>query len=283
MWVSALLGILLLIGPIRRVLARVLPFDPANNVHAVALSYSALLLMNLLVTLALGLRHLAQLMEASATNYNPAPGIWAQDITWVLMALVGVGWLSRRGFRSSLRHLGIVLWVPLVVDFVSWLLRRDIRAALERSGFGLLQVRHLVLGIGTGLLLVPAILAIEWLTRQAGVPSDTDVERLTEQMVGPLLRSLPGIITLGVAAALGEESIFRGALQPRFGLVFTSLLFALTHSNYGISVSTLLVFIVGLVLGLVRIRANTSTSMIVHAVYNMSLGLISYLGLMQNF
>jgi membrane protease YdiL (CAAX protease family) len=180
--------------------------------------------------------------------------VWAQDITWAFMALVGVGWLSRQGLRGALRRLGI-------------------------TAPSLLQVGG---GLGIGLLLVPVVLAVEWATQQAGIPSNTDVERLTEQMVGPLARSLPGILTLGLAAALGEESIFRGAFQPRFGLWFATLLFALMHSNYGISISTLLVTIVGLVLGLVRIRANTSTAMIVHAVYNMSLGLLSYLGWLQN-
>ncbi len=94
--------------------------------------------------------------------------------------------------------------------------------------------------------------------------------------------SAPGIMTLGLAAALGEESIFRGTLQPKFGLLLTTVLFALLHSQYGISFSTVAVFLVGLILGVLRLRANTSTSMITHAVYNMSLGLISYLGWLQN-
>jgi hypothetical protein len=47
--------------------------------------------------------------------------------------------------------------------------------------------------------------------------------------------------------------------------------------------STLVVFLLGLVLGLVRIRANTSTSMVVHATYNMTLGLFTFFGLFQNF
>jgi hypothetical protein len=32
----------------------------------------------------------------------------------------------------------------------------------------------------------------------------------------------------------------------------------------------------------VRLRANTTTSMIVHAIYNMTLGVIAALGLLQN-
>ena len=111
-----------------------------------------------------------------------------------------------------------------------------------------------------------------------GLGADPDVEKLTEQLLGPLFRSPFGILTLGVAAAIGEETLFRGALLPRFGLVLSALLFALLHSNYGITVSTLFVFALGLVLGMVRIRYNTTTAMVVHAVYNMTLGILAYMG-----
>ena len=46
-----------------------------------------------------------------------------------------------------------------------------------------------------------------------------------------------------------------------------------------VAVMLLVVFVLGCVLGLVRLRFGTSTSMVVHAVYNMALGLIAYLNL----
>jgi membrane protease YdiL (CAAX protease family) len=94
-------------------------------------------------------------------------------------------------------------------------------------------------------------------------------------LLGPLFTSIPGILTLGLAAALGEEIIFRGALLPRFGLIYTSILFALVHANYGISAATLVVFLLALVLSLVRYRYNTTVCMIIHATYNISLGILS--------
>ena len=44
-------------------------------------------------------------------------------------------------------------------------------------------------------------------------------------------------------------------------------------------IGTLIVLLVGLILGVLRQRYNTTTSMVTHATYNMALGLISYLGL----
>jgi membrane protease YdiL (CAAX protease family) len=68
-------------------------------------------------------------------------------------------------------------------------------------------------------------------------------------------------------------------MQPRFGLIITSLLFALVHGQYGLSLATLVVFGLGLVLGLVRNRTNTTTSMLTHALYNSGTALLAYLGI----
>jgi len=177
-----------------------------------------------------------------------------QNVVFLLMALVGVGLFARRTLRGALNRLGIVK--P--------------------------TVPQAVLGLLAGVVMAPAIIFIEFAASKIGLGADPDVARLTEQLIGPLTMSAGGILTLGLAAALGEESIFRGALQPKFGLVLTTLLFALLHSQYGFTFSTVAVFGVGLVLGLLRLRANTTTAMITHAVYNMSLGLIAYFGWLQN-
>jgi membrane protease YdiL (CAAX protease family) len=256
LWLPSILGVILLLPPVRRTIARRIPIDASRTVHAVALSYSALVVVNLLLTLGMGLRNLADSLQSSAeagASYNITAMVWVQDVTMLLMALVGVGWLSRRPLRAALQRLGVV--VP------TW----------AQAGIGL----------AVGLAMVPAVLLLERLAGQVGLGANPDVERLTEQMLGPMLTSLPGVLTLGLAAALGEETVFRGALQPRFGLILTAVLFALLHSNYGITMSTVLVFLVGIVLGLLRQRANTTVSMLTHATYNIALGLIAYLGLIK--
>lgn len=257
LWLPSVLGLLMLLRAPRRLAARFTGIDPANPVHAVALAMSSLVLVSLLSTLAMGLGNLASMLEASreaGIEANITPVLWAQAISFVLIAFVGVGWLATRTLRGAVNRLGLTL--P--------------------------TVGQAVLGVGTGLLMVPVVIALEYAAARIGLGSAPDVERLSEQLIGPLTMTIPGILTLGLAAALGEESVFRGALQPRFGLVFTSLLFALLHSQYGVSFATVAVFGVGLILGLLRQRANTTTAMIAHAVYNMSLGLIAYFGWLQN-
>lgn len=249
-WLPAAAAPFFLLPPVRRLLAGLIRIDSLSSVHAVAASFVMLVVMNLAVTLAVGLETLADLSEASETDGGSLLiSLWVQQITFAFWAVVGVGWLTRRRWLQALERLGLIAPRPTEV----------------------------AIGIGTGLLSVAVILALEIVAEAAGWGVDEDVQRLTEVLIGPLLGSIPGILTLGLAAGIGEETLFRGALQPRFGLLVTSLLFALLHSQYGITLSTLAVFIVGIILGLVRNRFNTSTCVIAHAAYNITLGMIAYL------
>jgi hypothetical protein len=253
LWAPALVGILVLLPPVRRLLARLLPLDAGSPVHAVALSLSALIVIQLLFTLGIGLNNLAESLaaqEATGSTSTTLSGLWAQQVLTAVFAFFGVGFLIRRDWSATLQRLGLV--VP--------------------------SLGNIGVGIVVGLGMVPLVMVIEQVSSQFNIGIDPSVQKLTEQLLGPLFNSPLGIITLGVAAALGEETIFRGAVQPRFGIVLTALLFALVHSNYGISLSTLIVFLFGLLLGIVRKRTNTSTTMISHALYNMSLGILASLG-----
>ena len=253
LWLPALAGLLLPTPPARRLLARVIPIDPGRMVHAVALSFSMLVAVNLWLTLAIGLDTLVEELAAGPemTTATVMSVTWVQDVLMALMALVGVGWLTRRGWRESLQRLGLA--------WPTW--------------------RQALLAAGLGAALVGLLLGVEHLLNLVGISFDEDVSELTEQLVGPLMTSVPGILTLGLAAALGEEMIFRGALQPRFGVLLTAILFALLHSNYGVTLSTAVVLVLGLVLGWLRLRSNTTIAMITHATYNIILGALAYYGL----
>ena len=137
--------------------------------------------------------------------------------------------------------------------------------------------RQWLIGVVAGLVMVPVVMLLEYLGSTVGIGASPDVEKLTEQLLGALIASPVGILTLGLSAALGEETLFRGALTPKFGVLLSSLLFALVHSNYGITFSTVVVLLLGLLLAYLRNRHNTSTAMVTHAVYNISLGVLAYL------
>lgn len=248
----SIVGMLLLLKPVRRLVARFTQLDPEHPVHTVALSLTMVPLIMLGFTLGIGLDALATQLAAQTEQTGDDPfslaALWAQAIMFLLTALVGVGWLSRRSFRQCLERLGIV----------------------RPTG------RQVLIGIGAAVLMVPLAMVLEAAFNAVGWGVGQDVESLTEQLMGPLFATPFGIISVGLAAAIGEEPIFRGAAQPRFGLVLSSLLFAIVHSQYGISLATVIVLALGLVLGIIRQRTNTTTSIITHAVYNSTLGALAY-------
>ena len=250
LWAPAAAAPLFLLPAVRKQLSRLIKIDFRSSVHAISVSFVMLVVINLTFTLAIGLETLADLSEASEPSIGSLLfSLWVQQILFAVWAMVGIGWLTRRKWGQALERLGLVVPSPAAI----------------------------AVGVGTGLLSVGVIIVLEIVAQAVGWGLNEDVERLSESLIGPLLGSIPGILTLGLAAGIGEETLFRGALQPRFGLLFTSLLFAVVHSQYGITLSTLAVFIVGLILGLLRMRFNTSTCVIAHASYNITLGMIAYL------
>src|SRR5207249_5826749 len=72
---------------------------------------------------------------------------------------------------------------------------------------------------------------------------------------------------------LCEELLFRGALQPRIGLVPTALLFTSIHTQYALSLDTAAVLVIALGLGLLRKYTNTTTSCTCHISYNLLVGI----------
>ena len=80
--------------------------------------------------------------------------------------------------------------------------------------------------------------------------------------------SLPAALLLAILAGAGEEVCYRGALQPVYGLLISSLAFTTTHTHYGLSPALLILFFVSLGFGLLRMRYNTIVAIIAHATYN---------------
>jgi hypothetical protein len=80
-----------------------------------------------------------------------------------------------------------------------------------------------------------------------------------------------------LAAGIGEELLFRGALQPVLGLWFTAILFAASHIQYGLTPATLAVFIIAIALGIIRQRTNTTVAILVHFGYDFVIGLLALL------
>ncbi len=243
--VISIAALLIFIPNIRKRISNSIPIDPDNPVHTISLSLSFLVFIQFIIT-AFSLEEISK-QEASGASLSE---LWSQDIMLALIAFVGVGWTQQRSTREVLERLGLVR----------------------------LKLSTITAGIGFAIFFVIINVLLESIASVTGYGIDPNVDKVTDQMLGPLFHTIPGILTLGLAAALGEELIFRGAMLPCFGLIYTSLLFTLVHSNYGLSVATVIVFILALSLGILRQRFSTTLTMVTHASYNIILGLLTLLG-----
>lgn len=228
-------GLAVLLPPVRRWIARFTQTNPASPVGVVALSFAAYYVGASVgqVLLVGGLEGLAALpLETTLAD------LLLTGLAMVLFGLFGVGWPIRRAWGDTLRRLGLRL--PT------------------------LRQAALAIGAVGGFLALDYVVASAW---HALNPDQYDlIGRVSLGLFGEM--SIAKAAAIGLSAGIGEEVLFRGAVQPRFGLWITALLFTAGHTQYGLSPATLEILLIGVILGVIRNRANTTTCIAIHALYN---------------
>ena len=84
----------------------------------------------------------------------------------------------------------------------------------------------LIQSLGTGLGIAAVVILVSWLLTERTEMGRKLASQLAEQLP-PL--SVPDAVLLACASGLAEEMFFRGALQPRTGLIAASVLFGILH------------------------------------------------------
>jgi membrane protease YdiL (CAAX protease family) len=249
------------IPAVRRRLSRVLPIDPDSFVHMIALvTVVSCTLIALMPLLALGEPPLL----TTVTNLQSQ----------------GRSLNEGQDEASQLRATFYVLiWqIPGAIIAVGYLIRRSLRGALERLGLVRPTLRQVLIGIGMALVLVVGATGLDWLINQVWSAlgwARTDGDAFNDLMsfaINPL-----GAVVIGITAGLGEELSVRGVLQPRLGILLSNVFFTSLHGLQYNWDGLLSVFLIGLVLGLIRKRTNTTTSAITHGVYDFVLVLMTAL------
>jgi membrane protease YdiL (CAAX protease family) len=236
--VTAAVAAVLAAKPVRERVARILPIDPDHPVHAFALVLTVLLLGT-------------QVTSIMFTNLSASPqppltvvDLIAQETPFLILAAAGVGIFIRRNFSQTITRLGLVApaWWHVVL-------------ALAAAGvfFAFGQVMD--------------ALSHAW-TPDVARQVDTTTQHLFGGLGGPV-----GIAAIALLPGICEEILFRGALQPRIGLIATALLFTSIHTQYGVSLDAVSVFVIAVGLGLIRKFTNTTTSSICHISYNLVVGI----------
>ncbi len=254
---SGLMALTLLLPPVRRSLAAVLPFDPNSPGHVLALSLITAAMVSLTGVL-IGLASRPPLLMQ--IQMDPTAGESMAESSLPLNMLLSLAWT--------------ILGTVMVVGFPA---TRSLRAAFGRLGL----VRPTWKQVTAGVVVAAGMVAfghyaldpaVGYLWSRFRWPM-TDTSSF-EQILAPAM-TVVGSLVLGLTAGVGEELMIRGVLQPRFGILLPNLFFTSLHAmQYGFD-GLLSVFVVGTVLGVVRSRSNTTTCCIVHGVYDIILMLMS--------
>ncbi len=240
----ALWGMVTTLMPVQRLLARLIPIQPGSPIHTLALVFSGYLMGNSALTLSQGgIEGLAETAEPTSLAFFAF-----SELLFAVTGFLGVGWLIRRKGQKLLIRLGLERPTP----------------------------RQLLSGVGWIIVLVilQIIAGILWTTfnpEQAAA-----LENINSALLGDFDTVWEWLI-LALAAGIGEEILFRGAIQPIFGLWFTSFIFAVIHVQYGFTPVTVFIIFLAVILGIIRRRTNTTVAIFVHAGYNFVLGLLALL------
>jgi membrane protease YdiL (CAAX protease family) len=187
---------------------------------------------------------------------------WRQTVAaFVLIAILAVAVFFPVTSFGEAEEIDVeLLWFPslflghflLAVFLLTWWrLRRDVRlgAFLHLSPSHVWdKIRH-GLSVGCGGWLVTVMVT----TLAAGATAATGKISAPEEAPPIIvwLVALPLVyrLIIVVVAMTVEEAFFRGFLQPRFGLVMSSVMFALSHFSYGLPFMIVGVFTISLVIG----------------------------------
>ncbi|TME98935.1 MAG: CPBP family intramembrane metalloprotease [Chloroflexi bacterium] len=234
--VTGLVAATLVSKPVRERLSRYMPIDPDNPVHSLALVLAVILLGTQVSAIAF--------TDVLAADLKIPPltigDLTAQEAPFAVMAFAGVGLYIRRSFAASSDRLGLV--TP------AWW--------------------HITLALGAaGAFWVLGDVSL-WLSQMYTPDVTAKVQNTSNHLFGGL-GGPAGIAALALLPGICEEVLFRGALQPRLGLLATSLLFAAIHTEYGLSIDVVTIFVIAIGLGLIRRYANTTATITCHVAYNL--------------
>lgn len=215
-------------------------YEPNSPIHTTALVLMIFIIVNTASTFVLvgGIDGVAESFQNNAIDIN---SFVFDAVVYVLLSLLAVGLYIRRTLQQTLARLGI--WLP--------------------------ENREYIAGVGGGLLLYGGLIvaAAIW---GALSPEQTmlDQTAAAQEIFGQVSGSLLTGLLMAISTAIGEEVLFRGALQPIFGMFFTTLFFALIHLQYTLTPAALIIFGVGLGLAYIRKRYGTVAAILAHFTYN---------------
>lgn len=226
-----------MLKPFRKLVSKVTPLDPDSPLDWAGLTLVLALLGFLIPTVFVDSAP-ATLSDNSAATLTT--GLLQQLFAFVAIAYLAVGYRNHRTGEEATLRLGIQTPTP-----------KQITAGF--AGVGAAFVAAFIGGVLTQQFQPEMLDGLE-----------NSMDAITSGVTTPVVALL-----LALSSGIGEEVLFRGALQPRLGMFLTALLFTFLHAQYGFTWVLLGLFLIGLTFGWLAKYYGTMAAVIAHVVYNL--------------
>ncbi len=234
----------LILSPMLRQRVRVLfgnnaHYNAESQVHLVAMILALCLVAYLFTNFVIGggLSGVAQSIQENGISLGT---LVFQGIMFVMVACLGIGLAIRRTPSQALERLGLKMPTPQNI----------------LSG----------IGAGIGLIILSVIMTLIWI--KLVTPEQYAQQSAAAAEIDSQFNTLQSAFLLAIVSSVSEEILFRGALQPIFGMPLTTVLFVLFHNQYTLTPAMLIILVVGSGLALLRHYQSTTSAIITHFVYN---------------
>jgi membrane protease YdiL (CAAX protease family) len=226
-----------LLKSVRKLVARFTPMDPNSPIDL--LGFAVMLLIGSL------------LIVSAFQSDPPEPGQGGEELT------TNPAWLV----------INALTFVAIAYLAVGFRIHRTGPEATDRLGINFPDLRTILISIA---MVVPCMVVagIGSALTQIFQPDIVDnIDEAMDQMTQGLNNPM-GALLIGLSAGIGEEVLFRGAFQPRFGIVLSALFWTCFHVQYDITFVAAGLFGIGILLGLQRKFLGTTSAIITHALFN---------------
>lgn len=213
-------------------------FDPHSYVHMVAM-VGCLYFLGLQTISFISAGGLTGLAESYAGGIS-AGELLLNAFPFIVLALLGVGWGTRRNWTQVRQRLGLYWPEP----------------------------KGALIALATVLILFMYVAALSTIWMALVSKETYEEQTKASEALAESVNSVGLAFLLAATAAIGEEIAYRGALQPVFGLWPTAIVFTLTHAQYTLTPAWLIILGVSLAFGWLRDHYGTGTSIIAHFLYN---------------
>ncbi len=226
-----------LLRPFRSLMASVTPMDADSPIDYSGLAIILALLGFLIPT---AFVDSAPAVATGSDTSELVSGLLQQLFAFVAIAYAAVGYRNYRTGPEATARLGLTK--PTMTQILAGVV--GVAAAFVAANIGGLLTQHFQPDSVAGI--------------------EESVRAVVSGVTNPLVALL-----LALGSGIGEEVFFRGALQPRFGIVLTALVFPFLHAQYGFTWILLGLFLIGIIFGLLAKRYGTTSAIIAHALYNL--------------